>query len=586
MSAVERAVAAAERTAADLTARTAALIGRRVVANAENLVAARDRGLTLAAAAVALIVAPLAFGERVPLTTWARDYALPLDTSLRWAAGQVPHLDYAIPVGAAYWLAQGLAVELTGLDAISPVVANLIVAAVLAPLAWLLLAPRLTGGLVGLVLLATTAMIVSPRALGDPISLVSFLGAYNKYGLAILAVLLAAMFVARPAAPTRAQWTRDAAVIAALMVWLVYLKVTFAAIALAGGVVALHYAPGNRRAVVAGIAGAAALVLAIGAATGINGPYLDDLARAAGAAEALRAKKLFEDLAGAPVTLLAFALALVFTWRLAAAARPAKVSETVVALGLFAAGVLAMNQVHDHALPLAFAALVVLAHRAQGLGARAHLPATIAAAALVGIATVNDLGSAARYHVLQDSPLAVDYCEAADAPACGLAHFFPGDAAGKLSALPAPRLGGGAPLPETGIARAGASELDRACNSVAICVYWQSHAQLFTLLNAILEPDDRPYQLGFTSLLAYYWQLTPPRGVPAWIDLARTFAKGTPPDAEALFADVTVLVVSRNNFTSDRVSGPAGLYDADIARLFDELVETDFWAIWRRRPSP
>jgi len=457
---------------------------------------------------------------------------------------------------------------------------------VLAPLAWLLLRARLKGGLVGLVLLATCAMIISPRALGDEISLVSFLGAYNKYGLAILAVLVAALFVARPGRPAPAEWAGDAAIIAVLMVCLVYLKVTFAAIAAAGAVAALHYAPGNRRAILAGLALAAALVVAVGAATGLNGPYLADLRSAAGAAEALRAKKLFTDLAGAPVTLLTFALALVLYWRRAEAARPAKVSEIVVALGLFAAGALAMNQVHDHALPLVFVALVVLAARAYRPEGRAHLAPVVGAAVLVGIAVVSDLGSAARYFALQDSPQAVSYCEDAGVPACRVAHFFPGDAAAMLAPLPTPRLDGERVLPATGIARATAADLDRACDSVAICVYWQSHAQLFTLLNHILVAGDRPYQLGFTSLLAYYYGLTPPRGVPAWIDLERTFSAESRPDADALFADVTVLVVSRNNFTSDRVSGPAGLYDDDIARLFDKLVETDFWAIWRRRPSP
>ncbi|MDP6952699.1 MAG: hypothetical protein QGF53_08045, partial [Alphaproteobacteria bacterium] len=269
-------------------AATWVLLCARARANARGLVKARFAGMTLALPLLIGMSIPLLTSDLVILNSYVVDYALPLDTSLRWWHGQVPHLDCQTPIGAAYWLVQGLGVELTGLDPKSPLVANMLVAVFLGLSGTILAWRRLSGGLAGLFLFAVLMMVISPRSTGDLPGQMSFLGAYNKWALGALAILFMAFFL-----EPRRRWrpagrVSEALAVGSLLLLLVYLKVTLAAVAVAGAFFALHYAPANRWLSLFGLVLAAAGVAVVELAAGINGAYLSDIERASASVPLLR----------------------------------------------------------------------------------------------------------------------------------------------------------------------------------------------------------------------------------------------------------------------------------------------------------
>lgn len=554
-----------------------ALFCARARANARGLVKARFAGMTLALPLLLGLSVPLLTSELVILNAYIIDYALPLDTSLRWWHGQVPHLDYQTPIGAAYWLFQGLAVELTGLDAKSPLVANFLAAALLAVSGSILAWRRLSGGLAGLFLFAVLLMVISPRSTGDVPGQMSFLGAYNKWALGALAILLMTFFL-----EPRRHWRiggrlAEALAVGVLLVLLVYLKVTLAAVAVAGGVVALHYAPANRGLIGLGLALAAAGVALVGLAAGINGAYLGDIQQASNSVPLLRAKKLVEDLvAGIPV-LLVLTLGLSGYWRRSEASQRVKLDNITIAVGLTLAAYLAMNQIHDHAWPLTFAILILLAQRALAEAGEAFIAPTVAAFALVAYALFSDLSAVAAYVKSQESETTLRYCDDPQRPACGIgvAAFDP---------WVQPRL---APFPTAADAPAEAAPtlegMYRFCESHDYCIWWQLNDQLYRRLGRHIEPGDRPLYLGFMNMLPYYYGLAPPRHVLAWLDVNRNLSLASHPDPQAMLSDVTLLAMPLMQQKLGYFPDLEAIYGEAIAAEFDEIERTEAWSIWRRR---
>ena len=599
-SLVDRLIDTAEDALATLCGKAGRVVGTRLVANAHELAAARFDGLTVVVPLLLLLSVPVLLGDQIILDSWMVDFAVPLDTSLRWAHGQVPHIDYQTPVGVAYWLIEGLATELVGVRPKSVVVANFLAAVPIALGGWLLARWRLSGGITGLFVLAAVSIVISPRAAGDMPGQLSFLGAYNKVGLALLAILFVALFVEPRRAHGRLASAAEVGIVAFLLVWLIYLKLNFAAIAGAGAVVALHYAPGNRRLVASALLVTALAVVGIGLVTGINGPYLGDLRLAAEAGATFRWDKTLLDFYYSPLALFVFGLSVIAYWRASGAGDRVRVANMVVALGLFAASVLAMNQVHDEALPLTFAVLVVLAQRALGerpaaddaaLAAapprlHAFVPPLFGAAALVAMTLLADLISVTFYHRYQGDEGLVAFCDDPNAPACSIVYnIFWEDVAERMAPFPAPRVMAAAP-PATAAAGAGYAtimELYKYCDADDECLFWKMYEQLFVMLDGQVTRADRPYFLGFVNILPYYYQLEPPRGVLAWIDFDRTLSLRSHRQAEVLFSDVTLLVAPRVDYALGWVPELEGLYGADIARLFTKVAESETWTIWRKR---
>jgi len=547
------------------------------------------------AAIVLFAAVPLAM-DLVVLNRATVDFTYPLDTSLRWAFGHWPHLDYQTPVGIAYWLNQGLAGAILGLSAKSIFLANIIAAILIGGAALVLVRRRLASGHAAILVTGLLALVLSPRMFGDPWDLVSYLAPYNKIGLALLGVLMVAYFV-EPRAKCGSRMTiAESLVAGALIVWLIYLKLNFAAIAIAGGVVALYFAPANRAVIVGSIlvAVSAGVVVAVG--TGIAPAYLYDIRFVATVGGVFRPNKLAADLAGSLPTLALFGAAAI-AYRLSSHAESwPRVVNLTVACGLLAACIVAMNQVHGNDLPLAFVAAIILSERALRETATTKTVAIppyagplLVAGLLVLQSVYKDVRAIDVYASDQRDGRALHFCDDPEIPSCAISYaYFDAHALRTLQPFPAPHLRSVPPAPadvETFQRRAKSVEQHlAACNDAPLCALWAVYGELYGLLNLVMVAGDRPYLLGFMNPIPYYYGIEPPKHVPAWIDMGRTLSATTHPDADVLFSDVTLLVVPMTELAQDYRLGLLPIYADDIDARFDKVAETESWSIWRPKP--
>lgn len=593
---VQKIVTRLESALASLVGRAVAFDHVRMVNSAQDVVTARYRGALVIAPIFLVACIPLLLPAAVSLNTWQLDYSLPLDTSMRWVYGHVPHIDFETPIGAAYWLVQGWATALIGVDVRTPVLANIIAAVPLVAGAAFLLGRRLSGGLLGILLLAVFLLTISPRAPGDLPGEFSFLAAYNGVGNAIFCVLITTLFL-QPARPRRAgALAAEAGVLAFFLLWLIYLKITFAVISVAGGIVALHYAPENRKTILLAAALLIPAVLVVGWSTGINGPYLDDISDAARAGTAFRFKKLLLDITSSRLSLALIGLCMVFYWTLSASQRSEKVSNLVVALGLLVAGAVAMNQAHNNYLPLGFASLIVLAQRALSNEPErdpknspvrkmaSYVPPLMGAILLVGLVTLSDVFTVAHYfRAGHESAIRTRMCDHPDQPVCDLTYVFPGSAFGaRFSPLPGPRFAGDSGSAAHPGPLSSLVEIIEFCSANEICFLWKLNEQLIHLLNRHMTPDDRPYFFGFTNILPYYYQVEPPKHVMAWSGVDRNFSQASHPSPAHMFSDITVLVLPKVKFGSGMEPGLHPIYEDELPAYFSKVDETEAWSIWRR----
>jgi len=595
----ERVVNALERWVVGVAGGLGRRLGGRILHHAVNVPNARFSGFTLVVPFLALVAIPVIISDSVMLNAWIFDYSLPLDTSLRWLYGHIPHLDYQTPIGASYWLLQGVATDLFGgADARTPILANFIAVLLIIAGTIALTRSRLSGGIFGLLILAGALLVISPRSPGDIPGQISFLAAYNKAGLSILVILLVGMFVEPRQIRSKFGQILDASVIGLFLLWLVYLKVSFAGVAFVGCIAALHYAPRNRSAIVLGVALTALGIALIGWLSGINAAYLSDISDTAAAGGAVRFGKMLRDVVDSRLTIVVFLLCVALYWRMSAASPAVKRSNLVVSFGLFLAGIAAMNQVHDNYLALSFLALLVLAQRSIGeansdggqVRYNSFVPPLIGAVALVTTATLSDAISSVHYHTESRKfgpaghPSSI--CDQSEVPVCRIVYqVF--DASGSDWVVPLPSPTFASPSNAEGRSARGSdsqsiSAMLEACDASEDCLFWKIQEQLYLLLNQHIRPEDKPLFLGFSNILPYYYQVEPPKNVPAWMDFGRNISEESHPSPQTLFSDITLLAVPRVNFKTARMPGLNETYQDDIPAYFDLVAETDSWAIWRR----
>jgi len=547
------------------------------------------------AAIVLLAVVPFAT-ELIVLNRATVDFTFPLDTSLRWAFGHWPHLDYQTPVGIAYWVNQGVAGEILDLSAKSIFLANIIAASLIAGAALVLLRRRLASSHAAILLTGLLALVLSPRGFGDPAGLISYLAPYNKTGLAALGLLFVAYFV-EPRNKAGNKFSGAESLVAGLLlVWLIYLKLNFAVIAGAGAIAALYFAPANRGLVIGSLTLALLGAAGVAVGTGIGPAYLRDIQVVATVGNVFRPNKLVADLIGSVFALTVF-LAAAVVYRLTSHAPPGVRQENVIVpLGLLTAGIVAMNQVHGNELPLTFVALVVLSERAlrepistKATGTRPFSIPLIISGLLVLLSVYQDLKTVNVYVSDQREGRAIRYCDSPGTPVCSISYaFFDTHALETLEPFADPALRS-APASkaavETFVAQAkSVPQHLAACDGAPLCALWSVYGELYELLNLVVVPGDRPYLLGFMNPVPYYYGIEPPKHVPAWIDMGRTVSAATHPDADILFSDVALLVVPKTDLAQDYRPGLFPIYADEIAARFNTIAETESWSIWRKKP--
>ena len=231
-----------------------------------------------------LLAAPLplllAFKRDLIVNYTFQDLFIPMEAAWRTLQGQWPHTDFYSPLGLTYFALHGLAAKLWGLDGRMVSRANLIALPLVLLPALVFASRRLNGWSTVLLTVFLTTVVTSPIPLDGPERFIAYLANYNPLGGALCAglTLWALGTVSRPSA---GRDTLDAVLAGAVLLLLLFLKVTFFMLAL--GIVATGCVVTQRlwpRALVAGalvVVSTAALELAH---PGLLAAYLTDLNRA------------------------------------------------------------------------------------------------------------------------------------------------------------------------------------------------------------------------------------------------------------------------------------------------------------------
>jgi hypothetical protein len=548
---------------------------------------------------VAAIAVPPLFLETIVLNRALIDFHLVLDTMQRWRFGHWPHIDYQTPIGAAFWVVLGVGTEIVGTDPRALFVANLLSASFIGFAGYWILRDRMTPTGMALVLSGLVLIVVAPRMMGDQIGRISFLAPYNKTGLSLLG-LIAAAFILEPLTSSSAYRHHVRVILTgALLIWLIYLKLNFALIAILVGLAALFFIPRNWSFILPSLAVGIGGAFLFGAVSGIGGAYLNDIAAVAEVGPVFRWSKLGDDLhKGIPSITLVGLCGMSYLLSSQAAWTTRLRTLTLVA-GVMLAGILAMNQVHEPALPLAFLALVVLSERAANESVAVKttihprvrpafmvIPGLACGALLVLLTLYGELETLDYYRDNQAGPRIVRICANQEAHICRISYLdeMAAQALGSL-ALPSPQNSEKEVTPDAIEAVISATrpipDIIAMCLDRDICVDVLLRRQLVELLNLMMRPDDRPLYLGFSNFLPYFYDLEPPRRVLAWYDMDRTLLPDSHPDPAAALSDVTLLVSPRLSLLRDYEPGLEDVFAKEIENRFVLIVQTEAWSIWR-----
>lgn len=515
-------------------------------------------GACLLAVAAALIFAPALYIEHMPL-----DVFIQLDGAWRWASGQRPHVDFYTPVGGLWYVLLGTAHQLDGGDARLVLHASVLLMPFAALAAWVAVRDRLPALPRVLLWASLVLLAVSPRTLDS--QLLSGVASYNRYGWGLATIAIAAVLLAPER--ERPRWP-EGVVVAACLVALFFLKITYVGLVLGAVAVCAVAVPANRW---AALGGAAAGLAGIGASLGLPSTraYLADLARtteAASGAGLLRFERVSKLVEGNLLTLvvvggLAFALA-------RTASTPEEERDggrAVLGALLVALGALGVAlQSHDAWVPplLVCVAALFMALRTRGDG----LLTRLGGAALCGLlAGALALDAQAVLRVLTPPAAAVPMVARADSPGAGIL-LPPGDPDRSM----------------VGLVRSGTIPGDVFDNLAG--QVWQVENPI--ILEDALElvernglAEARIASLTFSPPFAWLLGSPPPRGLPSWWDWQRTFGPADADRMPQILADSEVVL-------EPEVWNIEGIHDTARATLeaeFELRDQTALWKLWVRR---
>ena len=114
------------------------------------------------------------------------------------------------------------------------------------------------------------------------------------------------------------------------------------------------------------------------------------------------------------------------------------------------------------------------------------------------------------------------------------------------------------------------------------CVRSSVYTELFGLLNQVLTAGDKPLLLGVANPLPYYYGVEPPRNVLTRLEPGRTVSLKRHPSARAQFSNASILVVPNSEQNPDYEGALIRFYDGGIGRMYEVVIETDAWSIYRK----
>lgn len=211
------------------------------------------------------------------------DVFIPLDAAWRTLQGQWPHTDYYTPLGLSYVGLHGAAAWLWGMDSRLVIRANLIALPLVVGPALLLAWRRLNVLSMVMLTVLLATLIMSPVFLDGPERVIAQLANYNRIGGGLCAVVCL-WALCRPKRRSAALDVVEVIALALVFLILLYLKVTFFALAAATTLVGLCTVRGLwRGAAVVGVLVVAGAIMLELLHPGLNAAYLADLRRAGAA---------------------------------------------------------------------------------------------------------------------------------------------------------------------------------------------------------------------------------------------------------------------------------------------------------------
>ena len=481
-------------------------------------------------------------------------YALnDLMTFFGWINGldqhRVPSVDFPAPVGALAHILPWLGSQISGRFAGAMEAAGVLVAAMLLTLSCIALRGRASMPVAALFLIAVFGLSCVPWNPGDGAGVVSHVGFYNRWGWAALAVLMLLGCSGQERAGRR--WLADAAVVAFVLPFLFFLKMTYFLAAFAfvvGFGLLLRRFP---KAAIAGLAAFLSVVWAVQATAGYVLPYLQQVGGTVQTTGLVWPDVLQINL---PLILPLCAIAT-------------------------SACILTMRRksvLQDAAMPLfGLAALVLLAaQNAPSACAFALAPAFVQASALALDAKARWSGFSPRAMpavvlTLMSAFLLPQFIVQTVAAGfhVNIAHFGGnGFGAGPYRSVDLPRVGS--------LHTMGRQNMD----------YARTLSSGVALLREAQPPCTTAAALDFAQPFAPLAGLPPSRSFFWIVHVGRTISRATPPPpAQTVFADVDCVMQPKHPLDMKSTAFLLEAYGAHLERAYRVQAENADWLLLRKR---
>ena len=498
--------------------------------------------------------------------TW--DLLFNLEGAWHIEHGHAPHRDFHDPLGPLSFALTNLGFRVTGPVPMAFIAGELIVLALLFPTAVVAAAGRLAPLPAFLVVLYVGLLILQPANVGDLLYAYSFAMSYNRWAWAALTILGLLLFVA-PRGEKGRPWL-DLAMAGGLVVFLFYLKITFAVVALGGMVAAIVIARHVRERWRWWSALVVLIVLIIAAP--FNHPYLRDTSQFAmsgyarvdlfGHLNVFAANRAEFTLYAATIGLLAW------LWQSGRSGFEAVVSAALLTgIGMF---VLSQNaQQADMPVGIVITALAYNTVAALGRGPRAVRPSELTTILLIVLVwPVMSVGASAKV-------LAGYYRATTKLPQLLMPDTF------NLRGLAVPARDADV---SDALARAG-YEVRSPLREPPLRDPLAQGEYVETLIEAAALLNDRPQRiliLDQVNPLPFVLGYPPPRGSTLWLS---PHAPERAP--HEVFDDVDVVLVPKYSTYAPGTAYLLDTYGGYLAQTFPVRTQSASWTFLRRPvPSP
>ena len=462
--------------------------------------------------------------------------------------GRVPSVDFPAPVGALAHILPWLGSQISGQFAGAMEAAGVLVAAMLLTLSCIALRGRASAPVATLFLIAVFGLSCVPWNPGDGAGVVSHVGFYNRWGWAALAVLMLLGCSGQERACRL--WLADAAVVAVVLPFLFFLKMTYF---LAAFVFVIGFGLLLRRFPKAAVAGLSAFLCVVLAAQATAGYILPYLQQVGGAVQATGL--VWRDVPHINLPLILPLCVMAAVACILTARRKSALQDAAMPLfGLAACALLAIQNAPSacaFALAPAFVQASALAPDAKarwsGLSPRAMSALNLALMSAFLLPQFVVQAVAAGFHV-------------------NMAHFGGnGFGAGPYRSVDLPRVGS--------LHTMGRQNMD----------YARTLSSGVALLRKAQPPCATAAALDFSQAFAPLAGLPPSRSFFWSVHVGRSVSRANAPPAQAIFADVDCVMRPKHPLDMKSTAFLLDVYGVYLEQAYQAQAETADWLLLRKR---